>query len=367
MREVSRRKQPSKQSFGIYLGLGKEKEYLLENLSFMISSGMPVAEALRSIEEGLKTRFMRETVSAARENVENGMPLSKALDATGLFGMHAISLIKNGEESGTLPGNLKVIAEQDAKNRVFKSRLQSALMYPGLIITVTLVVGTGVAWFILPKLAAMFSQLHIKLPLITQIFISLGAFLNSYGAVVVPALIILFLGSIYFIFYFPKTRIIGQYLLFSIPGIKRLIQELEIARLGYLLGTLNNAGLPLLQAIGSLRESTLSPFYRKFYDFLHDRIEEGYSFADSFARYKDIRHVLPPSIEQIIVTGEQSGNLTAALLKIGTVYEDKTETTSKNISVALEPILLVIVWAGVMLVAIAVILPIYSLVGGINQ
>ncbi|MES2023098.1 MAG: type II secretion system F family protein [Patescibacteria group bacterium] len=362
-----KKKKISKSSFGIYLGLAKEKEYLMENLSFLISSGMPIGEALRSIQVELKSNFMKKIVEQAVEDVENGVPLYRALDDTGLFGMHEISLIKNGEESGLLVGNLKVISEQAAKNRIFRSRLSSALMYPTLILSVTFLVGTGVAWFILPRLATMFSQLHIKLPLITQIFISVGIFLSKYGSIFFPFLIAFVVLAIYLLFYFPKTRIAGQYLLFSIPGISRLIQELEISRMGYLLGSLNNAGLPLLQAIGSLRESTLSPFYAKFYDFLYIKIEEGFSFEESFKAYKNIRKILPLSIQQIITIGEQSGNLSTALLKIGQAYEEKTEVTSKNISIALEPILLVIVWGGVMLVAIAVILPIYSLVGGIGK
>lgn len=339
----------------------------MENLSFLISSGMPILDSMHSIELELKSKFMKGIVGEARESIENGVPLYKALEETQLFGLHEIFLIKNGEESGTLSGNLAVIAEQSAKNRMFKSRLRSALMYPTLILSVTFIVGLGVAWFILPKLATLFLELHVKLPLITKIFIAFGAFLGKYGYFVVPIFIISAITIFYFLFYFPRTRIYGQYLLFSIPGIKNLIEELEISRLGYLLGTLINAGLPLLQAIGSLSESTLSPFYTKFYEFLYEKIDNGESFEESFNSYKKIRQIIPLSIQQIIVTGEKSGNLSVALLKIGKVYEEKTEFTSKNLSVALEPILLVIVWLGVMLVAIAVILPIYSLVGNIGR
>ncbi len=352
---------------GIFLGLGKEKEYLMENLSFLISSGMPIFDSIHSIELELKSKFMKRIVGAARTDIENGVPLYRALEDTQLFGTHEIFLIKNGEEAGTLAGNLAIIAEQSAKNRMFKSRLRSALMYPTLILSVTIVVGLGVAWFILPKLATLFLELHVKLPLITKIFISIGAFLGAYGSFVVPIFIIFSVAVFYFLFYYSKTRMYGQYLLFSIPGVKNLIEELEISRLGYLLGTLINAGLPLLQAIGSLGESTLSPFYTRFYDFLYDKIDNGNSFEESFDAYKKIRQIMPLSIQQIIVTGEKSGNLSVALLKIGKVYEEKTEFTSKNLSVALEPVLLVIVWLGVMLVAIAVILPIYSLVGNIGK
>ncbi len=364
--EAKKKETILNKDLGIHIGTGKEKEYLMENLSFLISSGMPMADALRSIENDLKTRYMKKMVGEIRERVENGMSLSASLEKSDLFGTHAVSLVRSGEQAGTLSGNLKVIAEQAAKNRVFKSRLQSALMYPALVISITLVVGLGVAWFILPRLSIMFTQLHLKLPLITKIFISIGKIFSHYGSIIVPAFFIVAITAVYFTFYFPKTRVFGQKVLFSIPGIKKLIEELEISRFGYLLGTLINAGLPMLQAIGSLKESTLSPYYRKFYDFLYKNIEEGHSFKESFNLYKGTSRIFPSSIQQIVAAGEQSGNLSPALLKIGTMYEEKTEFTSKNISVALEPILLVLVWMGVMLVAIAVILPIYSLIGGIK-
>ncbi len=364
VKKVNRAK---KQRFAIYLGIGKEKEFLIENLSFLISSGIPVAQALYSIEEELKSKFMKRVIRTAREDIENGVPLSRALEDTALFGSHAISLIRSGEESGTLSQNLTVVAEQDAKNRLFKSKLKSALMYPALVLGVTGLVGLGVSWFILPKLAIVFSQLKIKLPLITKLLIEFGAFLNDWGAIALPIAIAILILIFYFLFYFPGTRSIGQKFLFAIPGVRRLIQELEIARLGYLLGTLTKAGLPLLQSLESLRESTLSPFYQKFYAYLQDSIEKGISFDRSFREYKKMREILPASIQQIIVTGEQSGNLSTALLRVGTTYEEKVEITSKNLSIALEPILLVVVWVGVVLVALAVILPIYSLIGGINK
>jgi type IV pilus assembly protein PilC len=80
-----------------------------------------------------------------------------------------------------------------------------------------------------------------------------------------------------------------------------------------------------------------------------------------------LRVLIPRTIQQIIITGEQSGHLAASLKKIGQIYETKTETSTKNITVILEPILLVIVWVGVVTVALSVVLPIYSLIGGLNS
>jgi type II secretory pathway component PulF len=93
----------------------------------------------------------------------------------------------------------------------------------------------------------------------------------------------------------------------------------------------------------------------------------GNSFEKSFSLYKEIDELIPQSFQQLIVSGEQSGNLNKTLIKVGHALEVKSDTTTKNLTIIMEPILLVIVWAGVVSVAFAVILPIYSLVGGLNN
>jgi type II secretory pathway component PulF len=143
--------------------------------------------------------------------------------------------------------------------------------------------------------------------------------------------------------------------------------EVEVARFGYLLGTLLDAGLPVTKAIDSLAGASDVIRYKKFYLALRESIDMGNSFQKSFALYKDINKLVPPPIQQLIISGEQSGNLNKTLIKVGQVLEEKSDTTTKNLTIIMEPILLVIVWAGVVTVAFAVILPIYSLVGGLNN
>jgi type II secretory pathway component PulF len=94
--------------------------------------------------------------------------------------------------------------------------------------------------------------------------------------------------------------------------------------------------------------------------------EEGNSFQKSFVAYKKIKNLIPTSVQQMVASGEQSGHLSDTLFQVGQIYEAKIETTTKNLSVILEPVLLVIVWLGVAAVAFAIILPIYSLIGGLQ-
>jgi len=327
---------------------------------------MTILEALDGIAAEVHSRHIRHKVAEIRENIESGYPLWRALEATHLFPMHAVSLIKIGEESGRLSENLRIVSLQQKKERVFRSRIRSAMMYPVFVLGLTLIIGVGIAWFILPKLATVFSQLKIKLPLITKVLIGTGTFLGEYGAIAVPLFLVALGVLVYMLFYFPPTKKAGQSMLFALPGVRRLILETELSRFGYLLGTLLGAGLPVTQALASLTEATSFPHYRRFYEYLTKSIEEGNSFEKSFHAYKGLRRLIPMPVQQLIISSERSGSLSNALVDISKSYEEKSETTTKDLTIILEPILLVIVWLGVVAVALAVILPIYSLVGGLQ-
>ena len=347
-------------------GLGKERDYFVENLSMLISGGMPIIGALDAIAQELRSRRMKNIIAAIKSDIESGSPLWRTLAKTSLFPEHAVSLIRLGEESGKLTQNLKVVAIEQEKERVFKSKLRSAMMYPAFVLSLTVIIGVGIAWFILPKLATVFAQLKITLPLITKILIGAGTFLGNYGGYVVPAAIAVMVMLFFFVFSFSKTKFVGQFILFSSPGIKDLIKEVEVARFGYLLGTLLEAGVPITHALDSLANATEISPYRKLYLHLRDSVSDGNSIQKSFAVFSHTNRLIPAPIQQLVVAGEQSGTLSATLLKIGQIYETKSDTTTKNLTVILEPILLVIVWLGVVAVALAVILPIYNLIGGFN-
>jgi len=366
-REITRSAIQAENQFGsMHINIGKERDYIVENLSMLISSGMTILSALDAIADEMRSKSIKKILSTLRNDIENGSPLWKAFAHSGLFREHTISFIRLGEESGRLSENLKLIAAQEEKDRAFRSKTRSAIMYPAFVMSLTVVIGIAIVWFILPRLATVFSQLHIKLPLLTQWLIVSGEFLGKYGLIIFPIFFTVLGLLSFFIFYFPKTRFIGQAILFSLPGIKKLLQEVELAHFGYLLGTLLRAGIPVTQAIESLHNATFFHRYKKLYAHLRDSIQEGNSFHKSFSNYKKCSALITMPIQQLIVTGEQSGNLSETLLKISDTFETRIENTTKNLTVILEPILLVIVWFGVVAVALAVILPIYNLIGEFN-
>lgn len=350
----------------ITVGRGEDLDYFIENISLLVGSGMSLIECLRAVRKGLRSKSVRRIAEWIEKEVEAGASFSHSLERTRLFPSHAVSLIRIGEESGRLSQNLKLVSQQNKKERIFRTKLRSALMYPVFVLGLTLFVGVGIAWFILPKLALVFGQLRMELPTLTKVLIATGEFLSVYGSVAIPAFVISLVLVLYLVFYFPKTKGIGQSILFHMPGTGELIRQVEIARFSYLLGTLLTAGVPVVRAIESLEAAATFRRYKKFYKYLQTAINEGNSFRKSFDSYRRLDKLIPAPVQQLVVAGEQSGKLSQSLSDIADTYEAKIDTTTKNLAVMLEPLLLVIVWLGVVAVALAVILPIYSLVGGLN-
>ncbi len=348
------------------LSLSDELEYFIENIAILLSSGTDIVSSLRAIKEGTDSSGLKLILDSLREDIEAGSSLSEAFEKIDFLPAYMVSLVKLGEQSGRLTENLQVAVEQAKKERVFKSRLQSALLYPSLILSLTVIIGTGIAWFILPNLATVFIQLDLELPLVTRILIFIGLFLSRYGIFILPLLLVSLFLDMYVLFFAPQTKWIGQSITLLIPGVKKLVLEIEVGRFGYVLGSLLTSGLSITTALVLLSETTEFHQYKKFYVYLKERISEGISVQKSFTGYPNLRQLIPRTTQQTIFTAEHSGNLPQTLLTIGELYENRADITTKNLAILLEPLLLIVVWLGVMFIALAIILPIYNLIGSFN-
>lgn len=344
-----------------------EINFFLEEVAMLIDAGLDISGAVTTASEDVRSKSLRLILKKIEDNIATGMPIWRAFQESNLFQRKVVALVRVGEESGRLPTNLKAIVEQQRKDALFKSRIQSAMMYPVLVLGVTVIIGVSIAWFILPRLADVFDSLDLELPLITKVLIWVGLTLQDYGEIIIPAFLGLVGLSFYLVFFFSKTKFIGEGILLKLPGIRKLIRQIELSRFGFIVGGLMNAGLPIDEALDSLTRATTFRGYRRLYMGLTEAIQDGQSFEQFFEGSKRAKRLLPNSVKQMVHTAELSGELPNTLVRIGSVYEEKIEGTTKNLSVILEPILLVIVWLGVVSVALAVVLPIYGLIGNLTD
>jgi len=345
----------------------KEREYFIENLSMLLLSGMGISAALSAIQTEIRSRAGKQTIEHIKNSLLDGTPLSKVLSDTHFFSNSGIALIRLGEQSGTLAESIKIVASDDAKERMFRSRIRSAMIYPMFVLILACVVGVGVAWFVLPKLSHVFGQMNIVLPFLTRMLIGLGNFLEQNGIIVIPiALAILFI-LFFFLFVFSGTKRVGEFLLLKLPGVSRLIKEMQIARFGSTLGTMLAAGIPILDSLRSLQGSAFFYRYKKMFKAIEIGVSEGKTISTTLGEIKRSGALIPIPIQQLIRAGEQSGSLPESLKKVGEIFEAKTEVSTKNFAVLVEPVLLVLVWFGVLFIALAVFLPLYSLLGGLQK
>lgn len=344
-----------------FVGLGQEKIHFIENLGALLGAGLGVTQSLYSIKEETKSWRFKKVITEISDDVKSGLPFSQSVKSYKILPDHIISLIKTGELSGRLVENLKIVVIQNEKEALFRSRLKSSVLYAGIIFTLAIAVLIGMSWFVLPKIASFFETLNQELPLTSRIIIEVGNFFGNYGAYVVPIFVVLIIFIIYFLFSFPRTKFIGHSILFRVPFIRNIIKQVEVARFGFLLGTMIDSGMVLSDAVLNMKTTTTFKNYQKTFDLMFELVQKGYSFQQIFYENPSFKSLYPSAVRQMIVAGEKSGTLSQSLMKIGEIYENKTENSARNLPIILEPILLIFVALIVALLAFGILMPIYNL------
>ncbi|MFC1608711.1 type II secretion system F family protein [Patescibacteria group bacterium] len=343
-------------------GLRSEVYFFIENLSLLVSTGMGLIAAISIIEKEIKSRRMSQIVERIGQKLRKGSSFSSVLNEMRILPMHSMSIIETGEETGKLEESLRVVVVQNDKERVFRSKVRSSMLYSVVVVVMTIVIGVATAVFTLPRLAGFFEDIEVDLPLLTKWLIATGEVLGDYGYIIVPAFVLILLVVFYFLFSFPKTRFIGHSILFRVPVIRNLIKQSEVARFGFIFGTMLESGMSVKESLENIPGITTFRNYKKFYIHLGEKVGVGNSFHNCFVSYEKIEKLFPASVIHLIMAAEQSGKLSDVLFKIGNMYEAKVESTAKNLPVLLEPALIIINGIIIATLALGIILPIYSLV-----
>jgi type IV pilus assembly protein PilC len=349
-----------------HIGLGKERTVFVQTLAMMLNAGLPLIDAIKTLQAEVRTKPMKKLIQRILDQVENGSPLWRAMDSESFFSPSALALIRIGEEAGNLAQNMEHLSAQEEKDHELKGKVKMAMIYPSIVLVLMFVVIMGLGLFVLPNLIQVLYSLNVELPLVTRAIIWITNAFTSYSYIMVPgslggAALMVILAK------FTRFRVVTQWLAFRIPGIGRLAREATIARFGVILGGLLHAGVPVTEALKSLVEVTPIVSYRNFYARLLEHVLVGDTFSKSFASIKGCSKLLPPSVQQLIVTGERSGSLSTIMLKIADIYDKKASETAQKLPVILEPILLLFIGGLVGTIAFAIIVPIYSIVGNVGR
>jgi len=349
-----------------HFGLGKERMRFVQNLAMMLNAGLPLIDSLKTLQMETRAKPMRKVLQKILDSVENGSPLWRAMDEQSFFSLHALALVRIGEEAGNLAVNMQYLADQEEKDHALKSKVKMAMIYPTIVMVIMFIIVIGLGMFVLPNLIGVLYSLNVPLPFVTRMVIMFTNAFTSYGTIIVPGSIFGFF-TLVILAKYTVLKGMFQWIMFRVPGIGRLASEATIARFGVILGGLLKAGVPVIEAMQSLVEVTPIVSYKKLYARMLDHLSIGDSFSKSFAAIKKSEKLLPPSVQQLVITGEKSGSLADIMLKIADIYDKKATETAEKLPVILEPMLLLVIGGLVGTIAFAIIVPIYSIVGNVGR
>lgn len=348
-------------------GHSEEKNFIIEQLHILLNAGMDLSTALETLIAESQSKALKGVIQRVKDRVDGGSPLWSAFQGTGIIPEQFLSFIRTGEESGKLKEQLKMVAEQYAREKEFRSKVVAASVYPIFILLVVLVLGGANLFIILPQVTDSFLKLGAELPPVTLVMLNMGTFVKQYGYIVGPAVVGFIVLTVYFLFYSPKTKYFGQELMFRLPGIGNVYSQVELSKFGYIFGLLSTSGITMTEALSFLAEYTTTKRYQWLYQNMREGIENGQRFYDIFAEYPKIDRILPRSVQNLITSSEKSGHMPETLMKIGEIYQKKLDISTQTLSAVIEPLLIIIVWFFVLVVALAIIYPLYSMIGSISS
>ncbi|RMH50376.1 MAG: hypothetical protein D6682_07145 [Zetaproteobacteria bacterium] len=334
---------------------GDELTAFLQQLATLSEAGMPLAEALGSIAEGMERRMARRTVAAIRQHVVEGGSLAEAMAAQQMDDI-VCNMVAAGEETGQLEAVASRLAELLERRQQMRQELLSATLYPAIILGFGLVVMLFLLAVVVPQIVAVFARTGAHLPLITRMMIAASSFLRDHGLLllaIAAGLPLLYHWSMRH----PALRRRRDRLLLRLPGVRALIGKIETARYCRTLGMLLAGGVPALAAMQIATESvTLLPL-RRVTESAREALREGSSLADALADGGYVPHLAL----RMIAVGEQSGRLDAMLIKVADTFERESSRVIKRLITVLEPALVLLMAVGVGSLAMAILLPIVEM------
>ncbi len=326
-------------------------------MATLIKSGIPLAEALGALVEQIPNMRFKTPVSEVRTNVNEGMALADALAKhPKLFDELFISMVRAGEVAGNLDEVLTRLADFLEASGKLKSKIQGAMVYP----LVMVVVGAGIMGVlmvkVIPEITSMFTQQGKTLPWNTRLLIWSSGFIGKY-------ILWLILGTIASIVLFLKWsrskegRPIWHRFVLKLPVLGELIRTINVGRFSRTLGTMLQAGVPMLRSLDTAKMIMGNVILQRAIDEAKRAVTEGESLAQTLKKSGEF----PPTLIHMVAVGERAGQLEQMLERVAITYESEVDAKLNRFTALLEPLMLVIMGGAVAFIVFSILQPIMDL------
>ena len=328
----------------------------------MIDAGLTMLRALTIMAEQVENPELRTVLRGVKQDIEAGHSLSSAFSKwPRVFPPLMIGMTKAGETGGFLDVTMRQIADNMEAEVKLRSKIKAALTYPTVVFFMAIIMCVALLIFVVPVFQHMFENLGGELPLPTKILVMLSNAMKF----LVPLFAIATAAFIWWWRRYGKTeqvRNVVDPLKLKLPVFGNLFQKLALARFARNLGTLLSAGVPILQAIDIVSDTTGSVVIGRALHEVQDSVRQGESIAAPLAHHA----VFPPMVVQMIASGEESGAVDNMLRKIAEFYDAEVEATTEALTALIEPLMIAFLGALVGSMIVALYMPmfkIYDMIG----
>lgn len=361
-------KEPKKAQFSISLPFFQgasltEKMMFTRNLRVMFTAGLALPRSLRILSLQAKSKKFASALMDISDEITKGKAFSDSLARhPKIFSELFQSMVKVGEESGTLEEVLKTLTQQMEREYELRSKIKGAMIYPMVIVSAMAGIGFLMLVMVVPRLAETFKELNVELPFTTQLVIAIGDFLAKkwYLSILIIIGTVLFLRII---FQTRGGRKLIDFVSLRIPIISPIVRKTNSAYAVRTLSSLFTAGVPIVRSLEIVGGAMGNIYFRKAMIEAAEQVKKGGKLSEALRPYNN---VYPEIIIQMIEVGEETGETSGVLSKLADFFEDEVTSATKNLTAVIEPVLMLIVGAAVGFFAISMVQPIYSMLGAIK-
>ena len=333
-------------------------------LATLVNAGLPLMRGLEVLKRQMRDQQMLDALNGISDNIAAGGTFSESLSAyPKIFDRLYVNMVKAGEAGGVLEVVLGRLAEFAEKSEKIKNKVKGAMIYP----VVVLIAAIGITAFLLvaviPKFQQVFNDMlgGAELPAVTQYVIQASEFVQHNGLqifAVVVALVVIkkIIGKT------EKGAYFFDALSLRMPVTGTLAQRSAVSRFSRTLGTLLASGVPILQSLTIVRDTTGNRVLSKAIQNVHDAVKEGESMTQPLSQCK----VFPPMVTSMVEVGEETGALADMLTRVANTYDDEVDNAVAGMTAAIEPALIIVLALVVGTIVVAMFLPMVKIIGSVS-
>lgn len=331
--------------------------YFANQMAVMVETGVPIADALDGIIRQTPPGAFRRVLRDLLERVESGTPFSDALARhRKVFSALFINLIRASEMSGRLGATLTQVATYMTRQREISSKVRGALIYPAVLVVMSIGMVVFLMTFLLPKFLVVYKGRMALLPTPTKILIAVSNVLTGYWMYWIGGLVLLLVGCFLFL-RTPTGKRTRDWLALHFPIIGKMLHKSLVTRSLHTLGTLIDSGVSVLDAVAITRRVTQNHYFTELWQQVDTELQHGQQLSGPLFK----SDLFPRPVVQMVEAGERSGSIGPVMKRVSTFLEEDLNRAIQNATRLIEPIMIVIMGSVVGSIAIALLLPIFSM------